>query len=513
MEVLRPDTRIGPEGRFVIRNLVGSGGMGQVYRALDSVMKREVAIKTLHKDLVAAEPQYAERFLNEAIAAGGIAHQHVVKIHDYGVHEGQPYIVMEYLQGKSLSAVVLEAPLPIDRAVDIVLSACSAVYFCHRHKIFHRDLKPSNIFLVDTEDRDFDHVVVLDFGVAKIATQPDLTKAGSLMGTPSFLAPESITAKNADPQSDQYSLGVLLYYSLTRKLPFRAPSDYELWQAIRSGLYKSPRELRPEIPLGLEEVVRQAMNVDPAARFPNVHMFGRALLPFGSPAGRRHWSTLFTAAPRPVKDPSPSMAIIVPPVEPQATAVDLTRTRAAERSGTMDPVPTVPERAGIAASSISISGIIEGEEPGNRAPPEPLEPPATPAAFTVPQPNARARILSPRFVAAAAAVVGVAVVGIAISIASRSPSRAASPSAPIPATVAPPAVSPPAPAPAAPAATEVPAAPPATPTPPAAGMPVAPAGTATPNADSERPQRAEDGKRRRHPRRVPRDENGFPIIE
>jgi eukaryotic-like serine/threonine-protein kinase len=108
--------------------------MGQVYRALDSVMKREVAIKTLHKDLVAAEPQYAERFLNEAIAAGGITHQHVVKIHDYGVHDGQPYIVMEYLQGKSLSAVVLEAPLAIERAVDIVLSACSAVYFCHRQR-------------------------------------------------------------------------------------------------------------------------------------------------------------------------------------------------------------------------------------------------------------------------------------------------------------------------------------------------------------------------------------------
>ena len=220
--------------------------MGQVYRALDSVMKREVAIKTLHKDLVAGEPQYAERFLNEAIAAGGIAHQHVVKIHDYGVHDGQPYIVMEYLQGKSLSAVVLEAPLPIEsQRSTSCCRRCSAVYFCHRHKIFHRDLKPSNIFLVDTEDRDFDHVVVLDFGVAKIATQPDLTKAGSLMGTPSFLAPESITAKNADPQSDQYSLGVLLYYSLTRKLPFRAPSDYELWQAIRSGVYKSPRELRP----------------------------------------------------------------------------------------------------------------------------------------------------------------------------------------------------------------------------------------------------------------------------
>src|SRR5450432_580278 len=303
MEVLRPDTRIGPEGRFVIRNLVGSGGMGQVYRAVDTIMKREVAIKTLHKDLVAAEPQYAERFLNEAIAAGGITHQHVVKIHDYGVHDGQPFIVMEYLQGKSLSDVVLEAPLLIERAVDIVLSACSAVYFCHRHNIYHRDLKPSNVFLVDTEDRDFDHVVVLDFGVAKIASQPDLTRAGSLMGTPSFLAPESIAAKRADPQSDQYSLGVLLYYALTRKLPFRASSDYELWQAIRSGVYKPPRTLRPEIPAGLEDVIKQAMHLDASARFANVHMFGRALLPFGSPAGRSHWSSLFTAAPRPIKEP------------------------------------------------------------------------------------------------------------------------------------------------------------------------------------------------------------------
>jgi serine/threonine-protein kinase len=506
--------------------------MGQVYRALDSVMKREVAIKTLHKDLVAAEPQYAERFLNEAIAAGGIAHQHVVKIHDYGVHDGQPYIVMEYLQGRSLSAVVLEAPLAIERAVDIVLSACSAVYFCHRHKIFHRDLKPSNIFLVDTEDRDFDHVVVLDFGVAKIATQPDLTKAGSLMGTPSFLAPESITAKNADPQSDQYSLGVLLYYALTRKLPFRAPSDYELWQKIRSGVYIPPRELRPEIPPDLEAVVKQAMNVDPNDRFPNVHMFGRALLPFGSPAGRRHWSTLFTAAPRPVKDPSPSMAIIVPPLERQATEVDLTRTREAEqgstarasaqaaRDTTMDPLPTVPERGVAAASSISIaiSGEIGVSEREARAevggpPPEPIEPPATPAALSPPRPSARRRALSPRYVAAAAAVVGVGVVGIAISLASRAPSRGPTPPAPPAAVTSPaPPSPPPASAPAA-APPQAPAAAQAQSKSEASAMPAPAAEPAAPGVEPDRPAAAGESKRHRHPRKVPRDENGFPIIE
>ncbi len=517
MEVLRPDTRLGPEGRFVIRNLVGSGGMGQVYRALDAVMKREVAIKTLHKDLVTAEPQYAERFLNEAIAAGGITHQHVVKIYDYGVHDGQPYIVMEYLQGKSLSAVLLAAPLAIERAVDIVLSACSAVYFCHRHKIFHRDLKPSNIFLVDTEDRDFDHVVVLDFGVAKIATQPDLTKAGSLMGTPSFLAPESITARNADPQSDQYSLGVLLYYALTRKLPFRAGSDHELWQAIRQGAYKRPSELRQEIPPGLEEVIRQAMNVDPRARFANVHLLGRALLPFASPAGRRHWSRLFTAAPRPIKDPSPSMAMIAPSLETQTTAVDVVR-RAGDT--TMGPLALAPERVPDSAESMSVSievdtGAVADRRTGDAPPPEPLDLPITPAALKTAIPTA-GRIVNPRSVAMAAALIGIAVAGaVAMRSASRPPARAAA-AVPIRVVASPPASAPSSPVGPAPTAANrtVVAGSPAKATAPAAPpAPSAAPGDAEHNPVTARLRHSADSKHHHQPRRVPRDENGFPIIE
>jgi eukaryotic-like serine/threonine-protein kinase len=538
MEVLRPDTRIGPDGRFVIRNLIGSGGMGQVYRAVDTIMKREVAIKTLHKDLVAAEPHYAERFLNEAIAAGGITHQHVVKIHDYGVHDGQPFIVMEYLQGKSLSDVVLEAPLLIERAVDIVLSACSAVYFCHRHNIYHRDLKPSNVFLVDTEDRDFDHVVVLDFGVAKIASQPDLTRAGSLMGTPSFLAPESIAAKKADPQSDQYSLGVLLYYALTRKLPFRGSSDYELWQAIRSGVYKSPRTLRPEIPAGLEDVIKQAMHLEASSRFTNVHMFGRALLPFGSSAGRRHWSTLFTAAPRPIKDPSPSMAIIAPPAEQQATAIDLTRTRDAHGSPTarasvptpsdttIDSIPTVRDPAAIAGVGL-ISIAISGElaSPGSvgsvalraapEPPPEPIEPPATPAAFaaagTRPPATLRSRLLNPRVIAVAASAAGIAIVGIAISIAGRSSSPVPSSKPPIPPAASVSAASRPEPPPTAAAQAPAPTLPPAPPVDSRSQR--SSSDVAMPDVEAKRIERPPEGKPRRHSRRVRRDENGFPIIE
>ena len=506
--------------------------MGQVYRALDTLMKREVAIKTLHKDLVAAEPQYADRFLNEAIAAGGVTHQHVVKIHDYGVHDGQPYIVMEYLQGKSLHAVVLAAPLPIQRAVDILLSACAAVYFCHRHRIFHRDLKPSNIFLVYTEDHDLDHVVVLDFGVAKIATQPDLTKAGSLMGTPSFLAPESITAKNADPQSDQYSLGVLLYYALTRKLPFRASSDYELWQAIRSGVCKPPRELRPEIPVGLEQVIKQAMSVDPSARFANVHMLGRALLPFASPAGRRHWSTLFTAAPRPAKDPTRSIASILPPAE-QPTELDLTRTRDAQQSATaraltsptgdttMDPLPTREQGGAMADASISISlsGEIDGPPAQGRdgasaPPPEPIEPPATPAAFAKPPVSFRSRFLNPRVVAPVVAVLGVLVVGVAIRVAARSPARGAMSPAHVPAAVL-------APAPATPQPLPPPAS--SSPAEPAAPEPATPelSTAATPTSASAPPTSepasakvsGETKPKRRHSRHILRDEHGFPIMD
>jgi serine/threonine protein kinase len=312
MEVLRPDTRIGPNGRFIIRDLLGSGGMGQVYRAVDSLMMREVALKTLHRKLVADDPKYSDRFLNEARAAAGIKHPNVVEIYDTGVHDDQPYIIMEYLKGKSLDALLRQGPLPVQRAIDIMLSVCSAVYYCHRHKVYHRDLKPDNVFIVDTDqDHDLDHIVILDFGVAKMARLPELTRAGGVIGTPSFFAPESLSSPSIDPRTaDQYALGVLLYYTLTRRLPFRAESDLLLWQAIRSGVYKKASEQRPEITPGLDAVIQRAMHLNPTARFENVHILGRALLEHASPAGRRHWSTQFTAIPRPIRAPAPSMAIL-----------------------------------------------------------------------------------------------------------------------------------------------------------------------------------------------------------
>src|SRR5947209_143897 len=140
MEVLRPNTLIGPPGgQYVIKDLIGTGGMGQVYRARDAILTNyEVAIKTLNPNL-AADAQYAERFLNEARAASTVKHPHVVDIKRYFVHEGKPYIVMDYLKGTSLDALLRQSALDIPRAIDIILSVCSAVYFCHRHKIYHRD--------------------------------------------------------------------------------------------------------------------------------------------------------------------------------------------------------------------------------------------------------------------------------------------------------------------------------------------------------------------------------------
>jgi hypothetical protein len=266
------------------------------------------------------------------------------------------------------------------------------------------------------------------------------------------------------------------------------------------------------------------MSVDPSARFPNVHMMGRALLPFASPAGRRHWSTLFTAAPRPIKDPSPSMAIVAPPVEPQATVVELTRTRDASAGPALHAISrdttieTAPARASaLVESSISIvlSGEIESPARPSVAPeriaalpPEPNRPPETPASLAAPRATYRSRAVNPRSLAVAAALAGVAVVGVAIAVTSRSSPKVPSAQPPIPAALAQPAptslprpvASPPTAAPA--VAPQAPAVP-----------PTLPETHAAPEASPPRATRPSDEKRRHRSQRIRRDENGFPIIE
>ena len=240
--------------RYEVRELIGHGGMGAVYRAIDTRLGRTVALKTVLAGglTAAATEELRRRFMREALAASKVEHRNVVQVMDFGIADGEtPYLVMEYLRGRDLGTVLKHSPgfLPPGEVVDIMLGVCAAVSACHRVGIIHRDLKPANIFLSDT-DTGWE-VKVLDFGVSKAGLAFDMTQEGQIVGTPQFLSPEQIEG-HVVPASDQYAVGVLLYVCLTNRLPYEEHESLPLLRAIGVGRFAAPRTHRPDLPEGLE---------------------------------------------------------------------------------------------------------------------------------------------------------------------------------------------------------------------------------------------------------------------
>lgn len=339
---LERDSRL---GKYVIRQRLAGGGQGVVYRARDAQLGREVALKTILADK-AADKDFLSRFKREALSIAQIDHPNIVSLIDFV--EGDPgkgeiaYMVMEYLKGKDLGRLIKETgPFEITRAVDRILEVCAAVGTCHRRGFLHRDLKPTNIFITE-----YDHIEtakVLDFGVAKMWAQDrrpaagqdneELTKQGTVFGTPEYIAPELLRNKPATPKVDQYAIGVVLYTALTGRKPFVADPkadipELELWQAVAKGQHRKPREVRRDIPQGLEDAIERAMSLNPDDRFRDLHELGAHLLPWASPAARHRWTAHFTSAPPAPMNSQLSMAIdahtrdstIPAPVSPNTTS-------------------------------------------------------------------------------------------------------------------------------------------------------------------------------------------------
>ncbi len=287
--------------RYEIRDHVGQGGMGAVYRAVDTRLGRTVALKTVvpHRRGDKLTEEVRQRFMREALAASKVDHRNVVQVLDFGFSEdGTPYMVMEFLRGKSLSAVLKEtaAPLQVDYVADVMLSVCAALRACHHVGIIHRDLKPANIFLCDT-DTGWD-VKVLDFGISKAAIVDDLTQDGQILGTPQYLSPEQVDGQ-VGPESDQYAIGVLLYACLTQQLPYGDYQNMRLLRAVQEGKFEPPRKHRPELPEGLEAVILRAMHVSAKGRFESIHALGQALWEFASPRGQAQWKNFYFHTPAP----------------------------------------------------------------------------------------------------------------------------------------------------------------------------------------------------------------------
>jgi serine/threonine-protein kinase len=237
--------------------------MAVVYRAHQPSLNRDVAIKVLPPQL-SFDQEFVERFQREARAAAGLRHSNIVVIHDVGHEDGTYYIVMEYLEGRTLKQLVeQEGPLPPKRAAHIVEQVAAALDYAHQRGFVHRDVKPANIFVGPD-----DHVTLTDFGIAKAASETQqLTRTGMLIGTPEYMSPEQAEGGRVDHRTDLYALGVVLYQMLVGRVPFRGTTPHATLHAVIYEPPPPPRQVNPRLSPALESVILRALAKRPDERF------------------------------------------------------------------------------------------------------------------------------------------------------------------------------------------------------------------------------------------------------
>src|SRR5438876_542159 len=273
-------------GRYELLSELGRGTSGIVYKAHDPKLDRLVAMKILRPELVSLEESgvgLKQRFHQEAVAAGRLAHPAIIAVHDVGEGEGRPFIVMEYIEGGTLADLLLGGrPLPLVDAVGIVLQVCAALDYAHRHGVVHRDIKPRNILVGPGVTK------VTDFGTARILGASH-TQTGSMLGTPAYMSPEMVRGQVVDPRSDLFSLGVVLYEALTGVNPFNATDLAAVLYRIVNTDAPSVRHHKAELPLALDRVLRRALAKEPEARYATATDLATALRAAAS-GEKRPWT-------------------------------------------------------------------------------------------------------------------------------------------------------------------------------------------------------------------------------
>ncbi|MFG2528364.1 protein kinase [Streptomyces sp. NPDC048516] len=253
--------------RYELVEQLGHGGMGTVYRAVDHRLRRTVAVKTLSAEL-ALQPEFRTRFQREAHAAAALNHPGVATVHDVGEDASggaaEPYLVMEYVEGRTLSQVLKDGALPVAQAVDITGQVLDALEHSHRHAIVHRDIKPANVMLNGSGK-----AKVVDFGIAKALSEAAtrLTGTGVAVGTPAYLAPEQINGAETDHRTDLYAVGCLLYELLTGRPPYTGDSPFSVMHQHLSAEPVPPSRLRPELPPAVDAVIVRALHKGREDRF------------------------------------------------------------------------------------------------------------------------------------------------------------------------------------------------------------------------------------------------------
>jgi eukaryotic-like serine/threonine-protein kinase len=300
--------------RFRVDELIGTGAMGAVYRAFHVHTRKHVALKVLHHELTGVEEVVA-RFEREAVAAGRVEHPNVAGALDFGrLADGTFYLVLEYVKGERLRNVLASGPLPIARAVPIARQVALALGAAHAAGIVHRDLKPDNVMLLERDGADF--VKVLDFGVAKVSADAgaaQITRMGTIIGTPDYMSPEQALGHAVDHRADLYALGVMLYEMLTGKTPF---SSDDVTQVLMAQITATPEPLPDTVPAPVRDVVQRLLAKEPEAR---VQTAADAVAAIDGAS----------AAPSPVSAPSSYLASAVSTVSPQSAAPEVSSSGAA----------------------------------------------------------------------------------------------------------------------------------------------------------------------------------------
>jgi len=365
--------------RYELLSLLGHGGMGAVYKARHIPLDRIVAVKFLLSD-VADDPLMRKRFMREATASGKINHPNVVELIDYGEGpEGEAYIVIEFLDGISMDQVIRnERQIEYTRAVKIFDQICSGVAKAHARGIIHRDLKPSNIMLV-TEQGEADFVKVVDFGLAKALDPGEesqrLTQSGEVFGSPIYMAPEQCMGRQLGPSSDIYAMGVLMYESLTGKVPIVGSNVAETIARQLNEIPKPFSEMRPDlqIPASLEAVVMKALSKDPDQRQASMLELKEELS--SAMATRLQIKTL-RAKTASIEKPART-------TENSRPAAEVRTRKMSTANHSLTPLPTVPRQllvySLLGVSVVLAIGIVSGlsaTHPGNGSVPVHTTPPA-----------------------------------------------------------------------------------------------------------------------------------------
>jgi serine/threonine-protein kinase len=383
----RPDLLIGTiiGGKYQVSSLVGEGGMSIVYKAIQEGINRPVAIKLLRDELCDDEAN-VKRFKRESKAVSQLSHPNLVGIYDVGVADtGQPYMVMEFLEGTSLIDVIDKTgPIYVPRAIPIFIQICDVMNYAHSKGFIHRDLKPHNIMLVKAGEKP-DFVKLVDFGIVAVdqnmqAVSQKLTAAGEICGSPLYMSPEQVLDTGVDGRSDIYSLGVMMYEALAGRPPF---GGKRITDVMQKHIHSAPppfSEVCPEaqVPPEVEGVIFKALEKTPDARYQTMDQLKTALLRVTGRADSRPGSASFPMKNPTREVPKPSVPMDVPP--PSATPA---AAKSAAKTGMVTMLVAMAVGAALAAGAVYFFVVAPHANPPSTEPQVKVEaPPTSPPTAT-----------------------------------------------------------------------------------------------------------------------------------